>query len=199
MQALMQRAGKRMEPEQGETPQHEGGETPAEERSEDGAKAGATFKKPDITQFIPEQARDAVQRVTAAGMKLLYSEQMREEVIQATQLDMPMPERLAMSTAALMQTLDEKSQGGIPLEAMFPAGMELLGEAAEIMSAAGQAVTQDDFNQAALQLSILMAKKLGANDEQAMQIHEQMLGDAPQPGAAPAPQEGGERDDDWED
>lgn len=191
MQALMQRAGKRMEPEQGAA-------APADEGKPE-ANEGATFKKPDITQFIPEQARDAVQRVTAAGMKLLYSEQMREDVIQATQLDMPMPERLAMSTAALMQTLDEKSQGGIPLEAMFPAGMELLGEAAEIMSAAGQAVTQDDFNQAALQLSILMAKKLGANDEQAMQIHEQMLGEAPQPGAAPAPQESGERDDDWED
>lgn len=180
MQALMQRAAKKVEPENGETPQHEGAEAPAVEREEDAP--GEKFKKPDITQFIPEQARDAVERVVAAGARLLYSPQMREDVLAATKLDMPMPERLAMSTAALMQTLDEKSRGGIPLEAMFPAGMELLGEAAEIMSASGQAVTQADFNQAALQLSVLMTKKLGASDEEAMQVHEQML--AGGPGAA---------------
>lgn len=198
MQALMQRAGQRMEPEQGESAQHEAGEAPTEERSEDGQPQGATFTKPDITEFIPEQARDAVARVVAAGMKMLYSEQMRQEVVEATKLDMPMPQKLAMSTAALMQTLDEKSQGGIPLEAMFPAGMELLGEGAEIMSAAGQKVTQDDFNQAALQLSILMAKKLGASDDEAMQIHEQMLGEPAE--AAPAgPAAAGEPADDWED
>ncbi len=133
------------------------------------------FKRPDISGFIPATARDAVQRLVAAGMKLLYSGPMRQDVIDATRMRLPVPQKLAMSTAALMQTLDQQSRGGIPVQALFPAALTLLGEAGEILSATGQRVTQDDFNQAALQLSILLAKKLGASDEQAMQLHRQML------------------------
>jgi hypothetical protein len=77
----------------------------------------------------------------------------------------PMAQKLGSNVAGLILTLDNQSQGGIPVEAMFPAAVELLGESAEMMVSAGQQVTQEDFNTAALLTMAILAKKLGASDE----------------------------------
>lgn len=156
------------------------------------------FKKPDIAAFTPPDQKDAVQRVVAAGMRLMFSPEMREELQAEVQRDAPPAQKMAESVTGLMLTLDGQSKGGIPLGAMFPAAMELLGEAAEVLSAAGQQVQQNDYNEAAQRMFVLMGKKLGATDEQLMQGAEQAIGGGepepgpqapPQPGAAPQPQE----------
>lgn len=134
------------------------------------------FKKPDITPFVPPEQRDAVARVIAAGMKILYSPDMRDEVMQEVQREGPLPQKLAESTVGLLLTLDKQSQGGIPVDAMFPAAIGLLGEAAEIMTAAGQPVTQSVYNEAAQLVFILMGRKLGMSDDQMMQGLEQQVG-----------------------
>jgi hypothetical protein len=200
MKALMDRAAMKAQPEEAapdamgapEAPPMEGG--------------GEKFTKPDISGFIPEQMQDAVARIVAAGTKLIYSPQLREQVMKDIEREGEVPQKLAESTVGLLLTLDGQAKGGgIPMEALFPAGMELLGEAAEILSATGQVVTQADYNQAALQMSMLIVKKLApeASDEEIMQVHEQMMGgqQAPAqqlppgpPGAAP----GAAPDDGWE-
>lgn len=149
---------------------------------------GPKFTKPDIEQFIPEQARDAVARVIAAGMKVIYAPGMRDQVRQDIERDVPVPQKLAEATLGLMLTLDQQSKGGIPMEALFPAAMELLGEAAEILSAAGQTVTQEDYNEAARILFVQMGRKLGMNDDQIMQAAGQAVGEEPGAPAQPDPE-----------
>lgn len=149
------------------------------------------FERPDIEEFIPEEAKDAVARVVAAGIKLMTSPQMRDDVQQEIERDAPMPQKLAEATTGLMLTLDKQSQGGIPMAALFPSAMELLGEAAEVMTAAGQSVTQADYNEAAQMMFVMIGKRVGATEEQMMGAAEQALGQGgAQEGAEPSP--GGE-------
>lgn len=151
--ALFQRA-QQAAPPQGEPPEDEA--------------AGMAFKRPNLKSMVTPENKDAVDRVVAAGMRYLYSPAMREEVMQALQSQDPMPQKLGMNVIGLVLTLDSQAQGGIPLGAVFPAAFELLGEAAEMVAASGQPVTQDDFNTAGLVVMAGLAKKLGATDEQVM-------------------------------
>lgn len=211
MPSLMQRAASKAAPEDqapDNTATHEGAEPPAAEAAE-GAKPGgdaegAKFNKPDITQFIPEDMRDAVDRVVAAGHKMIYSPQMREQVMEEIQRDVPVAQKLGEAVVGLLLTLDSKSQGGIPEAAIFPAAVGLLGEAAEILRSVGETVTQEDFNEAMRTMFVLIAKKLGASDEDVMAMGEKALGgqaappDTP-PGVPAAPTGVPPADDGWED
>lgn len=136
----------------------------------------AKFKKPDISGFVPPEARDAVDRVVAAGQKLMYSPDMRQELQAEVQRDAPPAQKMAESVTGLLLTLDKQSQGGIPMAALFPAAMELMGEAAEVLAAAGQPVTQTDYNEAAQQMFVMISRKLGIDDEQIMGAAEQAAG-----------------------
>lgn len=138
----------------------------------------AKFQKPDISQFIPPEAKDAVDRVVAAGTKLMYSPDMRQELQAEIERDVPPAQKMAEAVTGLILTLDKQSKGGIPVQALFPAAMELMGEAAEVLAAAGQPVTQEDYNEAARQMFVLIGRKLGASDEQLMQGAEQIAGQA---------------------
>lgn len=138
----------------------------------------AKFKKPDISGFIPPEARDAVDRVVAAGVKLMYAPDMRQELQAEIQRDVPPAQKMAEAVTGLVLTLDKQSKGGIPVAAIFPAAMELMGEAAEVLGAAGQPVTQEDYNEAARQMFVLLGRKMGATDEQLMQGAEQIAGQA---------------------
>lgn len=149
------------------------------------------FKRPDMAQFVPPDAKDAVDRVVAAGHRLMYSPDMRDDLQQAVDAQEPVPQKLANNVSGLLLTLDGQARGGIPMAAIFPAAMELLGEAAEVLAAAGQPVTQEDFNEAARALFVVLGRKLGATDEQMMGAAQQATGGA---GQAPEGQEpeGGE-------
>ena len=152
----------------------------APEKAGEAPESGG-FKRPDVKPLIPANLRDPVDRIVAAGMRHLYSPQMREQVMQAIQSDQPVPQKLGGNVAGLILTLDNQAQGGLPVDAMFPAGVELAGEAADVMAKAGQPVSQEDFNTSLLVLMAILGKKLGANDEQIAQ--------AMQGGGQPSPQE----------
>lgn len=154
----------------------------------------AGFKRPDVKPLIPPEMSDVVDRVVAAGMRYLYSPAMRDEVMQAIQSQEPVPQKLGNNVTGLLLTLDNQTQGGIPQAALFPAGIELLGEAAEMLVASGQPVTQEDFNTAGLTIFATLAKKMGANDEQIMQAAQQQV--AQRGGQQPTPQGGEEPIDD---
>lgn len=152
----------------------------AEQPQGDEQAGGATA--PDWRQFTPPELQDPVERIVAAGAKLMYSPEMRQELQQAVSAQTPVDEKLADNVVGLMLTLDQKSQGGLPVAALFPAGLGLLGEAAQVLEAAGQQVTQEDFNNAAVRMYVLMGKKLGGTDEQIMQGAQQAMGGGMAPG-----------------
>ena len=140
---------------------------------------------PDWQQFTPPELRDAVERIIAAGAKLMYSPEAREELHQAVEADAPVDQKLADNVVGLMLTLDQKAPNGLPVEALFPAGLGLLGEAAQVLAAAGQQVTQDDFNNAALRMYVVIGKKLGGSDDQIMQSVQQAMGGGAQAAEQP--------------
>jgi hypothetical protein len=152
------------------------------------AQEPAGFTRPDTAQFVPEEQQDAYARVVAAGQKLMYSPEMREELKAEVQREAPVPTKMAEAVTGLMLTMDKQSKGGLPMPVIFPAGLELLSEAAEVLIAAGQPVTQEDWNEAARQMFVIMGRKFGAKDEEIMAAAAKSLGGqgAEQaPGAAP--------------
>lgn len=185
-----------------------------------------SFKRPNIAALVPPAMKDTVDRVVAAGMKLMYSPQMKQEVQQAIQSDKPVPQKLAESVTGLLLVLDQQASGGgqaptppgappaaaaptgqptppapgmpagagqpptgappqpeaptgevggIPPEALFPAGMELLSEASAVLAAAGQDVTIEDYNDAALMMFAQIGQKLGGTPDQIMQAAQQAI------------------------
>jgi len=153
---------------------------------------GGGFKKPDVSGFIPEGARDAVDRVVAAGMRIMYAPESRQKIMAEIQRKAPVPQKIAEAMTGLLLILDQKSKGGIPMAAIFPAALELLGEAGKTLEAAGQTVTQEDYNEAARMMFVLIGKKLGASKEQLMGTAEQVVGGQqqgqPQAGPPEVPQ-----------
>lgn len=158
---------------------------PLMQQAQEQEESAGAFKKPDIGQFVPEEIKDSVARVIAAGHRILYGEEMAQEVQDAIGGPDPVPKKLADNTAGLLLTLDQQAQGGIPEAAIFPAGMELLGEAAEVLQAAGQKVTQESYNEAARMLYVILGQKLGLGEDQLMGAAEQVVGGASEPGGAP--------------
>jgi hypothetical protein len=149
----------------------------------------SSFKKPDVSQFVPPDLVDAYQRTVAAGMKLMYSPDMRDEMQAGIQSQEPIPKRIADNTTGLLLTLDGKTQGGFPAGALFPVGVQLAGECAEVLDNAGQAVSQEDFNDSLLAIYAMIGKKLGATDDQLMQSAQQSVGEpmTGDPATPPAP------------
>lgn len=151
---------------------------------------GGQLKKPDWQALTPPDMLDAVQRIVAAGQKLMYSPGLRDELHKAVAADQPVDQKLADNVVGLLLTMDQQAQGGLPVGALFPAAMGLLSEAADVLQAAGQQVTQEDYNDAALRMFTVIGKKLGGTDEQIMGAAQQAMGGQPadgQPqGAAPA-------------
>lgn len=161
------------------------------------APEAGTFKRPDLSQMIPAEIKDVVARVHAAGLRVITSPGMREEVMAAVQSQDPIPQTLAQNVTGLLLTLDQKAAEagggqGIPPAALFPAGMELLGEAADVMVAAGKPVSQDDFNTAAMMMYGMVGEKLGLSQDELMQGAAQAApGDAEDEGPAETQAEGG--------
>jgi hypothetical protein len=148
--------------------------------------AAPSFKRPNVKAFIPKGQEDAVARVVAAGMKVMYSPEMREEVMAAVQADQPVGMKLGQNVAGLMLTLDQQAPNGIPVEALFPAAGGLLIESADTLQAAGIKVTQEDFDEGMRVALTILAKKMGATDDQIMQEAQKRVGGQPMADGMPA-------------
>lgn len=154
----------------------------------DKARQRGAFKRPNIAPFIPKGMEDVVQRVSAAGQKIMYSPDMRDELMAEVQSEEAIPLKLAKAVVGLMLTIDKQAKGGgIPEEALFPAALDLLGEACEVLTQAGQQVTQEEYNEAARGMFVLMGEKLGIDKDQMMSAAQQAAGGGA-PGAAPNPE-----------
>lgn len=160
------------------------------------AAEGEAFQRPDLSQIVPDGMEDVVARVSAAGQKLMYSPDMRDELQAAVQSEDPIPKKLAENVTGLMLTLDSQTKGGIPEEAIFPAAVDLLAEAAEALTQAGQTVTQEDFREAMRMMYVLIGKKLQIPDEQLVAGAEKAAGGGGEVGEEAEPPHAGEPPED---
>lgn len=154
---------------------------------------GESFTKPDLSgiPLTPEQ-RDSVDRIVAAGLKMMLSPAMRDDLKKAMNSPEPTAKVLAENVVGLMLTMDQKAgKSGLPPEAIMPAAVELLGEAGDLMVQGGRPVSQEDFRTAIQMAFVLISKKMGMNDSQIMDTankalppSEQVAGGAPPNGPA---------------
>lgn len=159
---------------------------PAQAATPEAAPAAGQYKAPDWRALTPQESHDAVERVVAAGAKLMYSPDFRDDLKQAVATDMPVDQKLADNVVGLLLMLDQQAQGGIPIAALFPAGVALMDEAAQVLGAAGQQVTQEDFDGATMRLFTLMSQKMGASDDDIMKAAGDAMPDDAAPGGAVA-------------
>lgn len=96
----------------------------------------------------PKQA-DAYDRVTAAGMKMMYSPD-NAEMIHGLIMDekVPVANKLGEGVANLLVMMDNQGNGSIPKEVLVPAGVTLLFEAADYLFEVGVEYTEDDLAKA---------------------------------------------------
>jgi len=96
----------------------------------------------------PKQA-DAYDRVTAAGMKMMYAPD-NAEMIQGLIMDeqVPVANKLGEGIANLLVMMDNQGNGSIPKEILVPVGVTLMFEAADYLFEVGVEYTEDDLGKA---------------------------------------------------
>lgn len=134
------------------------------------ADTGPSFTPKDPRQFTPPEQHDAVDRIVAAGVKIMFGPETAQERQQAVQSQEPVAKNIADNVTGLMLTLDQhaKPTGGLPIAALFPAAVMLANEAANMLVHAGIKVTQDDYNHALQIIYVQLGAKLHLNGDQLM-------------------------------
>ncbi|HYN54416.1 MAG TPA: hypothetical protein VES38_06900 [Methylotenera sp.] len=85
----------------------------------------------EISRAIPPKLQEAFARVVKAGMKVMFSEQTHQMMMEQLSADGEMDQVLGEGIAGLMLLLFQKSNQTMPPEVIVPAGIYLLSEAAD--------------------------------------------------------------------
>ncbi len=147
----------RMKPDSQQQPASKLASPPAE----NGA-AGDTIDPFEKVYDTPEE-QDAVDRVVGAGSKIIYSEQGTQSILESLKSGDP-PESIARTAFNLMMSLDQKSKGTIPEDAMMPAAVKLLALIAELGSKGGAIQTDANTVPQAMQHLVALGIENGIID-----------------------------------
>lgn len=99
----------------------------------------------EIAETLPKQFHEAFARVVKAGMKVIFSPDTHDDVIELiSQNEGNIGEAMGQQIAGLMAMLYQKSNQTMPGEVIVPAGIYLLAEAEEFLeSVTGEEITPD--------------------------------------------------------
>jgi hypothetical protein len=84
-----------------------------------------------IAKDIPPDLQEAFARIVKAGMKVMFSEQTHDLMMEQLSQDGEMQQVLGEGIAGLMLLLFKKSNQTMPPQLLVPAGIYLLAEAAD--------------------------------------------------------------------
>lgn len=93
---------------------------------------------------LPQGMGDAYEAVITAAKKIMYSEQMKPQLMELLRSDMPVAEKLGMGATALVAMLYTQTNGTMPPQLIIPAATELVAEAADFMRKTGLEISDDD-------------------------------------------------------
>lgn len=97
----------------------------------------------EVAESLPKQFHEAFARVVKAGMRVIFSKETHDDVIDMiSQNEGDIGEALGQQIASLMVLLYEKSNKTMPGEVIVPAGVYLLAEGAEFL----EQVTGEEIN-----------------------------------------------------
>lgn len=130
-----------------------------------------------ISQSMPKEFQEAFARVVKAGMKVIFSEETHEDIIQLlSKSEGDIGEMLGGQIANLMAMLYQKSNNTIPGEVIVPAGTYLLAQAAEFLETVTEEEMAPEIIAQAMQTMIdSLMRGFGVDPQQFSQISEQAL------------------------
>lgn len=124
----------------------------------------------EMASSIPKNFQEAFGRVVTAGMKVMFSEQTHDMMIEELSQEGDLTQRIGEAIAGLMLLLFEKSNQTMPLEVMVPAGVYLLGQGGDfIEKVTGEEVTPDIVAGAMQVMIEAIATKFGIDPQKLYQ------------------------------
>jgi hypothetical protein len=112
----------------------------------------AEHAKQSLFQNLGEEEKIIIGRVIYAGMKMLFTKEMNDRVVEGIQRQdgMTPEDKLGIGVGHTLIMLYNESKGTMPIGALLPAGYVLLAKMCEFVNATGVArpVTDDDFGEA---------------------------------------------------
>lgn len=120
----------------------------------------------EMAAAIPKNLQEAFTRVVKAGMKVMFSEQTHDMMMEQLSQDGELPQVLGEGIAGLMLILYKKSNETMPPEIIIPSGIYLLSEGADFMETImGEEMPPDIIADAVEVMTSILMEKFGIKKE----------------------------------
>jgi hypothetical protein len=130
-----------------------------------------------MSQSIPTNFQEAFAKVVTAGMKVMFSEETHDLMIDQLNQEGDVGQIAGESIAGLMLLLFQKSNETMPIEVIIPSGVYLLGEAADFIEKVTQVEMTPDIIATATQVMMeQIATKFGVDPSKLLAAAEQAKG-----------------------
>lgn len=115
---------------------------------------------------LPDDLRQVYERVVDGGLKLMFSDQTREQTLQFMQGEGDPAEKMGEGVAAVMATLFKQSNNTMPPQVIIPAGVELLLHAVDVVKKSGGQWSQDDTAESMANMVEAIFRQFGTSLDQ---------------------------------
>ena len=123
---------------------------------------------------MPAELQEAYDRVVLAGMKVMFSKESNQLLMQEIQDEGPVPQRLGQGVAGLMLLLFKESNETIPPQVIIPAGTELMMQVVDFLKKAELIKVSDQDVGAAMEVMIsAILQAFGVDPMQMQQVLNQ--------------------------
>lgn len=131
----------------------------------------------EISSSMPKEFQEAFSRVVKAGMKVIFSEETHDDIIQMlNQNEGDIGQVLGEQIAGLMSLLYKKSNQTMPPEVIIPAGTYLLAQAADFLEKVTKEEIGPEIIAEAMQVMIdALMTGFGIDPKQFSQVSDQAL------------------------
>lgn len=121
---------------------------------------------------IPPKLQDAYERVTAAGMKILFSKGTNEKIM-AMIGEQPTGESVGAAVAQVLQTIIVQAQDKMPKEILLPAGAFLITQVGQMLEESGETFDGSMVGQALMEMTKQVMAHYGGTPEAMKKMHAQ--------------------------
>lgn len=119
-----------------------------------------------LANDMPKQFEQAFAQVVKAGMKVMFSEETHELMLEQLEAEGDLGENAGKAIAGLMLLLFQQSNGTMPQEVIIPAGTYLLAQGADFMEkVTGETFTADIMATATQVMIDELMKKAGVDPQ----------------------------------
>jgi hypothetical protein len=140
---------------------------------------------------IPDDLKEAYERVVASGMQVLFSKDTHQaalDIFKTQQGDVA--QKLGQGIAGLLATIYGEAGGSLPPQVMIPAGVELLVQAADFMRRSGMAKITNKVIGDAMDIMVTsILEGAGLSIDKMVGFVDQKMASGEQPPAAEEPEQ----------